>query len=157
MLVLGRYFGSAIKDVKNNQISAKQNRQTVLIKGDSSPSSTYESLEPGRGKPVETEKKLQAYESEQGRMGIRMMQCGASAIGASRTRVYETQKGDQTIDLWPKITPKLGRAELSFCFYRNLKVKFNHLWAFRWHLWDSPLENINLYQSIDWYSLRGTP
>ena len=56
------------------------------------------------------------------------------------------------IDLWPKITPKLGRVELSFCFYHYQEVKFYHLWAFGWHLYSigSPLGE---YQSIDWYKL----
>ena len=48
------------------------------------------------------------------------------------------KQGEHTIDLWPKITPKLGRAELSFCFNCSQEVNFYHLWAFRWHLWGPP-------------------
>ena len=37
------------------------------------------------------------------------------------------KQGQRTYDLLPKTTPKLGRAGLSFCFYRNQEDKFYHL------------------------------
>ena len=43
---------------------------------------------------------------------MRLLEVGAGVFTKPKQR-------EQTIDLSPKITPKLDRGELSFCFYRN--------------------------------------